>query len=121
MVAEMAHRLQPWPLADFDSRDVRGRLPIGGLLVRGQNRHQLALRQAVFYIPCRAQYDATVLQESVFTRKGVDRILKYAFELAQRWPKKHLSQYDRCGHGGGRIAEIKLAARGRLCYSSPPR
>ncbi|HEX8606266.1 MAG TPA: tartrate dehydrogenase [Pseudoduganella sp.] len=33
----------------------------------------------------------TVLQESVFTRKGVDRILKYAFELAQSRPKKHLT------------------------------
>ena len=33
----------------------------------------------------------TVLQEAVFTRKGVDRILKYAFELANRRPKKHLT------------------------------
>ncbi|WP_291986437.1 tartrate dehydrogenase [Candidatus Accumulibacter sp. ACC007] len=33
----------------------------------------------------------TVLQESIFTRKGVDRILKYAFDLAQRRPKKHLT------------------------------
>lgn len=33
----------------------------------------------------------TVLQESVFTRKGVDRILRYAFELAQSRPKKHLT------------------------------
>lgn len=33
----------------------------------------------------------TVLQESVFTRKGVDRILKYAFELAQKRPKQHLT------------------------------
>ena len=32
-----------------------------------------------------------VLQQSVFTRKGVDRILKYAFELAQSRPKKHLT------------------------------
>lgn len=32
-----------------------------------------------------------VLQESVFTRKGTDRILKYAFELAQSRPKKHLT------------------------------
>lgn len=32
-----------------------------------------------------------VLQESVFTRKGVDRILKYAFDLAQSRPKKHLT------------------------------
>ena len=33
----------------------------------------------------------TVLQESIFTRKGVDRILRYAFELAQSRPKKHLT------------------------------
>lgn len=33
----------------------------------------------------------TVLQEAVFTRKGVDRILKYAFELAQSRPKKHVT------------------------------
>ncbi len=33
----------------------------------------------------------TVIQESIFTRKGVDRILKYAFELAQKRPKKHLT------------------------------
>lgn len=32
-----------------------------------------------------------VLQESVFTRHGVDRILKYAFELAQTRPAKHLT------------------------------
>lgn len=32
-----------------------------------------------------------VLQEAVFTRKGVDRILKYAFELAQSRPKRHLT------------------------------
>jgi tartrate dehydrogenase/decarboxylase/D-malate dehydrogenase len=32
-----------------------------------------------------------VLQESVFTRQGVDRILKFAYELAQSRPKKHLT------------------------------
>lgn len=32
-----------------------------------------------------------VIQESVFTRVGVDRVLKYAFEVAQQRPKKHLS------------------------------
>ncbi len=32
-----------------------------------------------------------VFQESIFSRTGVDRILKYAFELAQRRPKKHLT------------------------------
>jgi tartrate dehydrogenase/decarboxylase / D-malate dehydrogenase len=32
-----------------------------------------------------------VSQQSVFTRHGVDRILKYAFELASSRPKKHLT------------------------------
>ncbi len=33
----------------------------------------------------------TVLQESVFTRRGVDRILRFAFELAMRRPEKHVT------------------------------
>ncbi|MEW2482406.1 tartrate dehydrogenase [Mycobacterium sp. NPDC049093] len=33
----------------------------------------------------------TVLQETVMTRVGVDRILKYAFELAQHRPDRHLT------------------------------
>ncbi|WP_417618252.1 tartrate dehydrogenase [Oceanisphaera sp.] len=41
------------------------------------------------------QYEGTddemVSQQSIFTRKGTDRILKYAFELAQSRDKKHLS------------------------------
>ncbi|MDR3529193.1 MAG: tartrate dehydrogenase [Rhodopila sp.] len=32
-----------------------------------------------------------VTQQSVFTRKGTDRILKFAFELAMTRPKKHLT------------------------------
>src|SRR3954463_3630485 len=32
-----------------------------------------------------------VMQESVFSRVGVDRVLKFAFELAQSRPKKHLT------------------------------
>jgi tartrate dehydrogenase/decarboxylase/D-malate dehydrogenase len=33
----------------------------------------------------------TVIQQSVFTRRGVDRILRYAFKLAQSREKKHLT------------------------------
>jgi tartrate dehydrogenase/decarboxylase/D-malate dehydrogenase len=33
----------------------------------------------------------TVIQESVFTRRGVDRIMRYAFKLAQSRDKKHLT------------------------------
>jgi len=32
-----------------------------------------------------------VIQETVMSRVGVDRILKYAFELAQKRPRKHLT------------------------------
>ena len=32
-----------------------------------------------------------VIQESIFTRTGVDRVLKYAFEFAMKRPKKHLT------------------------------
>jgi tartrate dehydrogenase/decarboxylase/D-malate dehydrogenase len=35
--------------------------------------------------------DEVVVQQSTFTRKGVDRILRYAFELARARPKKHLT------------------------------
>jgi tartrate dehydrogenase/decarboxylase/D-malate dehydrogenase len=31
------------------------------------------------------------VQEAIFTRRGVDRILRYAFELARSRPKKHLT------------------------------
>lgn len=41
------------------------------------------------------QYEGTeqevVIQQTVFTRRGVDRVIKYAFELAQSRPRKHLS------------------------------
>src|SRR3990167_6157362 len=33
----------------------------------------------------------TVIQESVFTRQGTDRIMRWAFELAKSRPKKHLT------------------------------
>jgi tartrate dehydrogenase/decarboxylase/D-malate dehydrogenase len=32
-----------------------------------------------------------VIQESVFTRSGIDRVLKFAFELAEQRPRKHLT------------------------------
>jgi tartrate dehydrogenase/decarboxylase / D-malate dehydrogenase len=35
--------------------------------------------------------DEVVIQETIFTRRGVDRILRYAYELANKRPKKHLT------------------------------
>jgi tartrate dehydrogenase/decarboxylase / D-malate dehydrogenase len=35
--------------------------------------------------------DELVIQESIFSRRGVDRILRFAYELAQSRPRKHLT------------------------------
>ncbi len=35
--------------------------------------------------------DETAMQNSIFTRKGTDRVLKYAFELARTRPRKHVT------------------------------
>ncbi len=35
--------------------------------------------------------DEVVVQQTVFTRRGTDRILRYAFELAQTRPRKHVT------------------------------
>jgi tartrate dehydrogenase/decarboxylase / D-malate dehydrogenase len=35
--------------------------------------------------------DELAIQEAIFTRKGVDRILKYSFELAQKRARKHVT------------------------------
>src|SRR5260370_41612855 len=32
-----------------------------------------------------------VMQETIFSRVGVNRVLRYAFDLARRRPKKHLT------------------------------
>ena len=39
----------------------------------------------------RGTEDEMVIQETVFTRKGVDRVIRYAFELAQRREDKHVT------------------------------
>jgi tartrate dehydrogenase/decarboxylase/D-malate dehydrogenase len=33
----------------------------------------------------------TVIQESIFTRRGVDRVMHFAFELAMKRPKRHVT------------------------------
>ncbi|MDH3229865.1 MAG: tartrate dehydrogenase [Alphaproteobacteria bacterium] len=39
----------------------------------------------------RGTEDEMVIQENIFTRKGVDRIVRYAFDLAQTRPRKQLT------------------------------
>ena len=38
-----------------------------------------------------ATEDEAVFQQAVFTRKGCDRIMRYAFELAKKRPKRHVT------------------------------
>jgi tartrate dehydrogenase len=54
-----------------------------------------------------------VIQETVMTRQGVDRVVTYAFELAQRRPKKHLTSATKSNgisitmpYWDARVAEI---------------
>jgi tartrate dehydrogenase/decarboxylase/D-malate dehydrogenase len=53
------------------------------------------------------------VQQSVFTRRGVDRVLRYAFEMAQDRPAKHLTSATKSNgiihtmpYWDGRVAEI---------------
>jgi len=63
------------------------------------------------------QYEGTenevVVQQSVFTRRGVDRVLKYAFELAQSRGARHLTSATKSNgiihsmpYWDGRVAEM---------------
>ena len=57
-----------------------------------------------------------VLQQTIFTRIGVDRVLKYAFELAMKRPKRHLTSATKSNgifismpYWDERVAEMALA------------
>ncbi|QPC41964.1 tartrate dehydrogenase [Kaustia mangrovi] len=70
------------PLAD------RGPEDIDFMVVRENNEGEYSEIGGRIYA---GTEDETVVQESVFTRRGVDRILRYAFELAQSRPARHLT------------------------------
>jgi tartrate dehydrogenase/decarboxylase/D-malate dehydrogenase len=70
------------PLAD------RGPEDIDFLIVRENNEGEYSQIGGRIY---EGTDDEIVVQETVFTRRGVDRILRYAFELAASRPKQHLT------------------------------
>jgi len=70
------------PLADRTAED------INFIVVRENNEGEYSEIGGRLYS---GTDDEMVVQETVFTRKGVDRILRYAFELAQSRPRKHLT------------------------------
>jgi tartrate dehydrogenase/decarboxylase/D-malate dehydrogenase len=70
------------PLADRSERD------IDIVIVRENSEGEYSSIGGRIFEGTEAE---TVVQESVFTRRGVDRILRYAFELARRRPKRHVT------------------------------
>ncbi|CAB1080404.1 D-malate dehydrogenase [decarboxylating] (EC [Olavius algarvensis Delta 1 endosymbiont] len=70
------------PLADRTAED------IDFIVVRENNEGEYSEIGGRLYSGTDAEM---VVQETVFTRKGVDRILRHAFELAQSRPRKHLT------------------------------
>jgi tartrate dehydrogenase/decarboxylase/D-malate dehydrogenase len=70
------------PLADRTAED------INFIVVRENNEGEYSEIGGRLYS---GTDDEMVVQETVFTRKGVDRALRYAFELAQSRPRKHLT------------------------------
>jgi tartrate dehydrogenase/decarboxylase/D-malate dehydrogenase len=70
------------PLADRTPRD------IDFVIVRENNEGEYSQVGGRMYEGTDAEL---VLQESVFTRRGVDRIIEYAFRLAEARPRRHVS------------------------------
>ncbi len=70
------------PLADRKAGD------IDFLIVRENNEGEYSEMGGRIYAGTPQEM---VVQESVFSRHGVDRILRYAFDLAQKRPAKHLT------------------------------
>ena len=83
-------RLMPGIIAPVVRRDGTPRLPgeIDFYIVRENTEGEYSSIGGRAFPGTEREF---VLQESVFTRIGVDRVLKFAFELAQSRPKKHLT------------------------------
>ena len=82
--------LRPVRLFDGVPCPLAGRAPgdIDFLIVRENNEGEYSEVGGRMYAGTDHE---TVVQESIFTRQGVDRVLRYAFELAQRRPARHLT------------------------------
>jgi tartrate dehydrogenase/decarboxylase/D-malate dehydrogenase len=70
------------PLADRTAKD------IDFVIVRENNEGEYSRIGGRLY---EGTEDEIVLQEGVFTRRGVDRIVEYAFRMAESRPRRHLT------------------------------
>ena len=82
--------LRPVRLFEGVASPLAGRAPgdIDFLIVRENNEGEYSEIGGRLYA---GTEEELVVQESLFTRKGVDRALRYAFELAMSRPKRHLT------------------------------
>ena len=82
--------LRPVKLLNGVRSPLAGRIPgdIDFIVVRENNEGEYSEAGGRLY---EGTDDEVVIQESIFTRRGVDRILQFAFELANRRPKKQLT------------------------------
>ena len=83
-------RLMPGIVAPVVRRDGSARLPgeIDMLIVRENTEGEYSSIGGRMYAGTEREI---VMQETVMSRIGVDRVLKFAFELARTRPKKHLT------------------------------
>ena len=83
-------RLMPGIIAPVVRRDGTARLPgeIDMVIVRENTEGEYSSIGGRMYAGTEREI---VMQETVMSRVGVDRVLKFAFELAQSRPKKHLT------------------------------
>ena len=83
-------RLMPGVIAPVVRRDGSARLPgeIDMVIVRENTEGEYSSIGGRMYAGTEREI---VMQETVMSRVGVDRVLKFAFEMAQSRPKKHLT------------------------------
>ena len=83
-------RLMPGIIAPVVRKDGSARLPgeIDMYIVRENTEGEYSSIGGRMYPGTEREI---VMQESIFSRVGVDRVLKFAFDLAQSRPKKHLT------------------------------
>jgi tartrate dehydrogenase/decarboxylase/D-malate dehydrogenase len=83
-------RLMPGIIAPVVRRDGTARLPgeIDMVIVRENTEGEYSSIGGRMYAGTEREI---VLQETVMSRVGVDRVLRFAFDLAQSRPKKHLT------------------------------
>jgi tartrate dehydrogenase/decarboxylase/D-malate dehydrogenase len=82
--------VRPVRLIDGVASPLRDRKPgdIDMVIVRENNEGEYSSVGGRMY---EGTEDEIAVQQSIFTRRGVDRILQYAFETARARPKKHLT------------------------------